>query len=514
MTMLNSAARWLEQAAGRFPEKIAVEDEHGTLTFRELEEGAAAAASAILARRFGPNRPILVCLPKSRESVVSFLAALYAGCPYAPVDYAIPLARLQKTVESLEPALVITDPEGAARLAELDLKGAQIALYQDLAACPADRAAVDRSLNAVVDTDPAYIMYTSGSTGTPKGVAVPHKGILGYVQAMKKLFRLNEDDVLGLQSGFHFDNSVFDIYGCLLNGARLVIIPEVLFMYPHKLMDLVEEKEITRIFWVPTVMISVANAGALEGRALPKLRTVAFAGEVMPNRQLNVWRRALPGRVFANLYGPTETDVCTYYQVDRPFADHEPLPIGKPWEGARILLLKEDGTPAAGGEEGEICVLGSCLALGYWNAPELTGRAFVQNPLNPNVPERMYRTGDLGRWDSDGNLLFCGRRDYQIKLRGNRIELGDIEAAAATLEGVEKACALFDEGAQEILLVVQSREKLQLRKVNLALGKLIPKYMLPKRLEILTALPETPNRKIDRVTLRRRLIDGAEPTIS
>jgi len=506
MTMLNSAARWLEQASGRFPDKTAVEDEYGTLTFRELEEASAAVASAILERGFGANRPVLVYLPKSRESIVSFLGILYAGCPYAPVDYAIPLARLQKTVDSLQPALVITDTDGGARLAELDLGGAQTAVYQELAAHPIDRAAVSRSLDAVLDTDPAYIMYTSGSTGTPKGVAVPHKGILGYVQAMKEIFRLNENDVLGLQSGFHFDNSVFDIYGCLLNGARLVIIPEVLFMYPRELMDLVEEKGITSIFWVPTVMISVANAGALEGRELPKLRTVAFAGEVMPNRQLNVWRRALPGREFVNLYGPTETDVCTYYQVDRPFADHEPLPIGKPWNGARILLLKEDGTPAAGDEEGEICVLGSCLALGYWNAPELTERAFVRNPLNRNVPERMYRTGDLGRWDSDGNLLFCGRRDYQIKLRGNRIELGDVEAAAATLEGVEKVCALFDGGAQEIVLVVQSREKLQLRKVNLALGKLIPKYMLPRRLEVMGALPETPNRKIDRVTLRRSLI--------
>ena len=506
--MENSAARFLGATARRFPEKIAVEDEHGTLTWWELEGAAMALASGVLARKIGPNRPILVYLPKSRESVVSFLGALYAGCPYAPVDCAVPLGRLERTVENLEPALVVTDREGLARLAELDLRGAEAVLYEDLIAHPVNQAAVAAALDAVIDTDPCYIMYTSGSTGVPKGVAVAHRGVIEYAQAVAETFRLTDRSVLGLQSGFHFDNSVFDLYGCLLTGARLVIIPEILFMYPHKLMDFVGEKGITCVFWVPTVMISTANAGALEGRDLPALETVVFAGEVMPNKQLNVWRRALPRCQYANLYGPTEVTVdCACYIVDRPFADGDPLPIGKPWRGARVLLLKEDNTPAGPGEEGEICVLGAGLALGYWNAPELTARAFVQNPLQPDFPERMYRTGDLGCWDNDGNLLFRGRRDHQFKLRGNRIELGDIEAAASTLPGVEKACALFDPAAEEILLVLQSREDLKLRKVNLELGKLLPKYMLPRRLAVLEALPETPNRKIDRAALKGMLTE-------
>ena len=353
--MENSAARFLGATARRFPEKIAVEDEHGTLTWWELEGAAMALASGVLARKIGPNRPILVYLPKSRESVVSFLGALYAGCPYAPVDCAVPLGRLERTVENLEPALVVTDREGLARLAELDRRGAEAVLYEDLIAHPVNQAAVAAALDAVIDTDPCYIMYTSGSTGVPKGVAVAHRGVIEYAQAVAETFRLTDRSVLGLQSGFHFDNSVFDLYGCLLTGARLVIIPEILFMYPHKLMDFVGEKGITCVFWVPTVMISTANAGALEGRDLPALETVVFAGEVMPNKQLNVWRRALPRCQYANLYGPTEVTVdCACYIVDRPFADGDPLPIGKPWRGARVLLLKEDNTPAGPGEEGEI----------------------------------------------------------------------------------------------------------------------------------------------------------------
>lgn len=507
--MLNSAARWLEKTAARFPERTAVEDEWGQLTWRELEEAVERTATAMLELGVQPNQPVLVYLPKSRESVVTFLAALYAGCPYAPVDYAIPRERLARTLDNLRPGLVVTDQEGMAHLAELGAEKA--VLYTRLAAAEADHRRVMDRLAAVVDTDPCYIMYTSGSTGVPKGVTVPHRGVLEYAQAVADTFGLTEASVLGLQSGFHFDNSVFDLYGCLMTGARLVIIPEILFMYPHKLMDLLEEKGVTCVFWVPTVMISVANSGALEGRSLPALKTVVFAGEVMPNRQLNLWRRALPGRVYANLYGPTEITVdCTCYLVDRDFADSEPLPIGKPWRGARVLLLKEDNTPAAAGEEGEICVLGSGVALGYWNAPEQTAKAFVRNPLNPNYPEVMYRTGDLGKWDADGNILFCGRRDHQFKLRGNRIELGDIETAAATLEGVDKVCALFDEGSQEIILAVESKSALSLRKVNLALGRLIPKYMLPKRLEVFETLPLTPNRKIDRVLLRRQLVEGRQ----
>lgn len=505
--MLNSAARWLATTAARFPERIGVEDEWGTMTWRELETAVERVSTAMLELGVERNQPVLVYLPKSRESVASFLAALYAGCPYAPVDYAIPMERLARTLENLRPALVVTDETGMEKLGGLDLGESKAVLYTDLAAKGADHEQVMAALSAVIDTDPCYVMYTSGSTGVPKGVTVPHRGVLEYAQAVVDTFGLTEDSVMGLQSGFHFDNSVFDIYGCLMTGAKLVIIPEILFMYPHKLMDLMEEKKVTCVFWVPTVMISVANAGALEGRELPDLKTIVFAGEVMPNKQLNVWRKALPGRMYVNLYGPTEITVdCTCYIVDREFDDADPLPIGKPWRGARVLLLKEDNTPAAVGEEGEICVLGSGVALGYWNAPEQTAKAFVRNPLNPDYPEIMYRTGDLGKWDQEGNILFCGRRDHQFKLRGNRIELGDIETAAATLEGVDKVCALFDEVNQEIILAVETKATLQLRKVNLALGKLIPKYMLPKRLELFEELPLTPNRKIDRVGLKKQLI--------
>ncbi len=499
--MMNCAVKLLDEAAARFGARTAVEDEHGAVTYGEYRSLSRRIGSGLL-RAGIDRRPVIVYLPKSIRALAVFMGAQYAGSPYAPVDAHIPMARLLKIVESLRPGAIVTDRALAPSLEALDLRGAKVLLYEDLEASETDEAALDTATDRIVDTDPIYIMYTSGSTGTPKGVTIPHRGILDYASWVVETFGYTEKDVMANQAPFYFDNSTFDIYGCMRAGAKLVLIPDALVLFPVRLPEFLSEKHITSIFWVPTVLINVANAGALDGVELPDLRVVAFCGEVMPNRQLNVWRRALPGRVFANLYGPTEiTDVCCYYVVDREFADADPLPIGKACENMRVLILREDGTEAAAGEQGELCVLGSGVALGYWNAPELTAGAFCPNPCRPEWPERMYRTGDLAYWDRDGLLQFCGRRDSQIKLKGNRIELGEIETAAMCVEGVENAAAVFDRENERIVLFVETQGTLPLRRFNLELRKYIPQYMLPGRLVPMEKLPHTANDKIDRRTL-------------
>ena len=503
---MNSVACLLERAAARWPENTALEDAQGTLAYGELRARARALAAALGRFGLGPGKPAAVFLPKSNACVVSFYAALYCGAPYAPLDYGAPVARVRRTLENLRPAVLITDGLGREKLA--GLADCAIVDYAELEAAAGDESAVEAALDAAVDTDPAYIMYTSGSTGTPKGVAIPHRGVLDYARWVSETFDFDEHTVSGLQSGFHFDNSVFDLYASVLVGAKVLIIPEALFMYPVKLMEFVREKQVTSIFWVPTVMISVANSGALEGVSLPKLRNVAFCGEVMPNKQLNIWRQALPDCVYSNLYGPTEiTDVCCYYRVDRPFADTEPLPIGRARTNMRTLILREDGTEAASGEQGELCVAGSQLALGYWNNPEETARAFAPNPLTGPWPEPMYRTGDLAYKEADGLIQYVGRKDSQIKLRGNRIEMGDIENAARTLPGLTNACAVFDAANERIVLFAETAQPLTLRKFNLALGELLPKYMLPGKLVCVERLPLNANRKIDRAALKASLAE-------
>ncbi len=499
---MNNLALLLENAAARFGSRPALEDEDGVLTYAELRARSRRAAAALLERGVDRRKPVAVFLPKSARCVTVFYASLYCGVPYAPLDYASPAKRLAATLQNLQPGCIVTDRPGSEALAMAECP---VVLLDELAR-GADGPGVDAALRAVTDEDPAYIMYTSGSTGTPKGVVVPHRGVIDYALWLVGQFNLNEETVTGLQSGFHFDNSVFDLYAAAACGGKVAVIPEVLFRFPNKLMDYVAEKRVTCIFWVPTVMISAANSGALDGVSLPSLRTVVFAGEVMPNKQLNVWRRALPGRVFANLYGPTEVTVdCTCYIVDRAFADEDPLPIGRERPNMRVILLREDGAEAKPGETGELCVLGSPLAAGYWNNPEETARRFVRNPLNPNFPERMYRTGDLARRDADGLIWFLGRRDSQIKLRGNRIELGELENAARQVTGVVNAAALFDEANLRIVLFLETEREWVLRRFNLELARYLPKYMLPGRLVCMPALPLNANRKIDRVLLRTML---------
>lgn len=506
---MNSAVMMLERTVTRFAERVAVQDETESLTFRELRSRALSVAAGLLEAEPGRSMPVIVYLPKSAGSVVSFTGAMYSGNPYVPVDSAIPAKRLQSIADNMRRGHIITNRELMPNLEGLSLEGFQVHLLDELLARTPDEGGALSRVADIVDTDPIYIMYTSGSTGVPKGVTIPHRGILDYAEWLQDTFDFDENTVLGNQSAFYFDNSTLDIYTMFRTGAKMIIIPDVLFRFPAKLPEYLEEKGINTIFWVPTVMISVANSDALEKWAMPGLKKVLFCGEAMPNRQLNIWRRCHPDALYANLYGPTEiTDVCTYYVVDRPFEDSDPLPIGRACRNMRAVVLTEENRRAAVGEAGELCILGSGLALGYWNAPEITRTVFVQNPLCTDYDERMYRTGDLAYVDGEGILQFVGRKDSQIKLRGNRIELGEIEAAAKGLPQVENACVLFDADKQEIVLFVQTGEEIVLRKLNLELRKLLPAYMLPGRLVTMAALPLTPNGKLDRVTLRQTLSEA------
>ncbi len=502
---MNSVACMLEAAAKQFPEHIALEDSQGEMTYKTLHSLSRKAATSFLKKGL-KREPIAVYLPKSNACVVTFYGALYSGVPYAPLDFTAPAERIRRTLENLRPPFLVTDEEGRNKLSELGLHDCEIIDYVNLIEVEQDDFIVNNAVTSTIDTDPAYIMYTSGSTGVPKGVVISHRGVLDYAAWIAETYSITEQTVMGLQSGFHFDNSVFDLYASVLTGAKVLIIPEILFMYPIKLMEFVKEKGVTCVFWVPTVMNSVANCGVLETIGLPKLKTVVFAGEVMPNKQLNIWRKALPQCVYSNLYGPTEITVdCTCYMVDREFADSEPLPIGYERQNMRVLILRDDGTEAEIGETGELCVIGSQLALGYWNAPDETARAFTANPLNKAFYEELYHTGDLAYKEADGLIQYVGRKDSQIKLRGNRIEMGDIENAARTISGLTNACAVFDTPNEQIVLFAETKENLNKRMVNLELGKQIPKYMLPGKVICMEEFPLNANRKIDRAALKATL---------
>lgn len=338
-------------------------------------------------------------------------------------------------------------------------------------------------------------------------MTICHRSVVDYIDWACETFGFSNETRFGSQAPFYFDNSILDIYCTLKAGACLMIIPEKLFIFPIKLIEYLNEKEINAIFWVPSALIHVANSGVFE-KLLPRyLQKVLFCGEVMPNRQLNVWRRALGDILFANLYGPTEiTDACAYFIVDREMSDDEPLPIGRACDNTDILVLGEDLKPVAPGKTGELCVRGSSLSHGYYNNPEKTGEAFIQNPLNSHYPEPIYRTGDLVKYNERGELIYLCRKDFQIKHMGHRIEIGEIETAVMALPGVDNGCIVYDEAGNRIVLFYQSRI-LGDAEILAGLRGLLPKYMLPNRLVRMNEMPLNPNGKIDRVRLKNSLAE-------
>lgn len=502
----NSAVCLLDRACEKYPNKTAVVDEWGEITFLQLKQRAMRVASFLLKNKNNSKAPVVVYMKKSIECIVSFMAVLYSGRAYVPVASDMPLNRVKKITDNLNPSYIIADEQRMEILKQSENMSENAVLFSEAERCVADEEKIKNVLDCVIDTDPIYIMYTSGSTGDPKGVTVSHKGVIDYVTWTKTEFGFSENDIFGNQAPFYFDNSIFDIYGCLICGATMVIIPEVLFNFQNKLPEYVKEKKITVIFWVPTILINVANSGALDECEMTDLKKVLFCGEVMPNTQLNIWRKHYPNLMYANLYGPTEiTDVCTYYIVDRPFENSEPLPIGRACKNMRTYIITEDGNAAKPNEIGELCVSGTGVSLGYYNNKEITDKVFIQNPFNPYYAERLYRTGDLVYETEDGLIMYVGRMDSQIKINGNRVELGEIENAAMCIEGVSGAVAALDSEKNAIALFLETKNDYKLRHINLELKKHIPKYMLPGELFLLEKFPHTPNDKIDRVSLKKML---------
>ena len=505
--MLNSAVLLLEETASKFPDCIALEDGSNKITYAQYNLKAKSIGTYILNLDDHVfKQPIVVLLPKSCWNLIAFMGILYSGNIYVPLDDKMPPVRIAKILENLNPKYIITNSCDREILESLDIKSCKILLIEELCNCPADEGKITKTLNNIIDLDPIYIKYTSGSTGTPKGVTISHRGVLDYSNWVVETFHITQTDIFGNQSPFYFDNSILDIYSCLRTGAKLIIIPELLFQYQNKLPEFIEDNNINVIFWVPTIFSNIANSNILKDGIMKNVTKILFCGEPMHNKTLNIWRKFLPHALYANLYGPTEiTDACTYYIVDREFCDNEALPIGIPCKNTGILILTDDNKKAKIGEIGELCVLGCGLALSYWNNREQTEKAFQINPLNQAYKEPIYRTGDLAYINDDGLIMWVGRKDYQIKYKGNRIELGEIETAINSLSYVSNCCVIFSEKRQKIAAFVESGRDIVLKELKKDLESLIPSYMLPNKLTVMKNLPYNANRKIDRVKLKETL---------
>ena len=434
--MIKNILQMLEKTARIFPEKTAFSDVNGGITYKEVAADAKSIGTCI-SETGQKGKAVAVILDKSKEALVSYMGVVYSGNFYVPIDTKMPNDRIKKILDTVEPCVILADEKNYERSHKLGSK-ARIIQYGDAIKTHSDEEALLMIRRKSIDTDPIYALFTSGSTGIPKGVVCCHRSVIDYADWLTDTFSFNEETIFGNQTQFYFSMSVLDIYATIRSGAELHIIPQNLFTFPVKLLEHMNEYRVNTVYWVPTALCTVANLKALDRVQMPYLKKILFAGEPMPVKQLNIWRRHLPDALYANLFGPTEiTDIGLYYIVNRTFSDDDSLPIGTVCDNVDILILDENDKEADEGEKGELCIRGSFLALGYYNNPEKTSEVFVQNPLNKHYPEVIYRTGDIVSINTLGELMYHGRKDYQIKHRGNRIELGEIESAAGRMDGIE-----------------------------------------------------------------------------
>ena len=497
--MQKNILEYLEQTVARVPDKTAFTNGEQSLTFRQVHDQARAIGSFL--NSIGCcGKPVVVFMKKQPRTIAAFLGAVYGGCYYVPLDEEMPRHRIELIFGTLQQGVMICD-ETTRPMAEGFAGGCAIYNYEEMAACPVNDGALAAIRDRQLDIDPIYIVFTSGSTGVPKGVMACHRSVIDYIEHLCDVLRFDENSRFGNQTPLYFDACLKEIMPTLKYGGTTVLIPKQLFMFPIKLVEFLNEHRVNTLCWVVSALTMISAFRTFEKVKPQHLHTIAFASEVFPIKQFNLWKAALPAARFINLYGPTETTgICCYYEVDRAFAEDETMPIGRPFANTQVLLLTEDGKLAEPGQQGEICIRGTRLTLGYYRNPEKTAEAFVQNPLNDLYPELIYRTGDLGRLNDRGELLFAGRKDYQIKHMGHRIELGEIEVVANMLPGVSSACALFDNEKKKIILFYAGQPAMG--EMAAYIKEKLPRYMVPNVIRALDTMPFTPNGKIDRNLLK------------
>lgn len=501
--MLKSIVQMLELSASKYPEKPIFIEQKREISYHDFVIEAKRIGSSLLQMK-KRNQPIAIFLDKGISCLASMVGTAYSGNFYTILDVKMPKDRIQTICNTLNPIAIITDQQSLAKAKELGF-AQDIFIYEEMLQTEIDASALDRIQARMIDTDPIYALFTSGSTGVPKGTVINHRSVISYAHWVCETFDINEKTVYGNQTPFYFSMSVLDIFSTLHSGATLCIIPKMFFSFPVKLMQYLNEKKINTIYWVPSALSIVANLKTFDTILPENIEKVLFAGEVMPVKQLNIWMNHIPNALYANLYGPTEiTDICTYYVVNRTFADDESLPIGNSCNNCDVLIIKEDGTEASDNESGELCVRGSFLAAGYYNNPEKTAEVFVQNPLQPHYPELIYKTGDIVKYNEYGELLYLSRKDFQIKHMGYRIELGEIENAIHALDGIVSCACVYDSEESKIVLFYQALNLTLQDIMNQAKQKL-PNYMWPNKIITLDKMPHNANGKIDRVALKKRM---------
>ncbi len=533
MTLLQH--RVTEQA-GRRPDAGALVFKDRRLSYADLEQESNRLARTLKAAGVARGDRVCLLCPKSPAAIIAILAVLKADAIYVPLDPASPAPRLEKMIAACDDRWILAGGGVAPALDVLFAAPAFAATHavgwlgdgtpparvppsftwDDVARAPSDLLP-----SANRPGDAAHILFTSGSTGTPKGVVITHDNVRHFIEWALGYFGTAATDRISGHPPLHFDLSTFDIFGTFTAGAELHLVPAELSLLPHKVAELIREAELTQWFSVPSVLNYMAKFDAVRPGDFPLLRRVLWCGEVLPTPSLVYWMRRLPHVTFTNLYGPTEATIASsYYTVPGcPAAEDEVIPIGRACAGEELLVLDDALRPVPPGEVGDLYIRGVGLSPGYWRDGEKTRRAFLPYPGGVGPANRIYRTGDLATLGTDGLIRYLGRADFQVKTRGYRVELGEIEAALHAL-GTLRECVVvgvqsrgFDGTAICCAYVPSDPTTVTPAALRAALAAALPPYMVPSRWRMLDALPKTSNGKIDRRPLQELFAaEGVEAT--
>jgi len=527
--MIHLLHQLLSESTARYPDKDALSFKDEKMTYGELERESNKLASGLSEMGLKRGERAGIYMNRCIASIVGVFGIMKAGGTYVPIDPLCPQARLSYIMNKCGIKYLLTTQEKLTNIEQVfpansplenilvmngqdsgsgSLGSAKLFSWLDFR----ETASEDAPRMNMVDSELAYILFTSGSTGNPKGVMLSHLNSLTFVNSVHDFFQIRMNDRFSNICPLHFDMSVFDLFVAFKAGATVVIIPETTTIFPVKLAEVIAKDRISVWNSVPSALSLLASYKNLDSHDLSSLRLILFAGEQFPLKYLRRLQEAVPGAKFCNMYGQTEANSSTYYWVEQLPPDAKAsLPIGRSLPNFEVFSLDEDGKRVTEpGQEGELYVRASTVALGYWGEVEKTEKAFVKNPLRPDLNERVYKTGDLVSLDSQENYVFLGRKDHMIKSRGYRIEIGEIETVLNNHPEIGNAVVIPipDEligNRISVIIVLSTPGKMKKEDILQYCSQHLPKYMIPESVEFRDSLPTTSSGKVD----RKKLSDSA-----
>ncbi len=552
--MIYLLSQLIDRVADRAPDQDAFRGPGSTLTYAQLAEQSNQLARLLIDEGVRRGDRVGIFMPRCLESALAVYGTLKAGAAYVPIDPHMPLGGLRGLIEICGIRHVIAHDSQARIIAKLrtgegggGFDGLVLGPRSAAAATPggenvagargrsrpwSDLDAYSRSAPAVqmMEDDLAYIMFSSGSTGRPKGIVHSHRSGLSYARLSVETYDVGPEDRIGNHSPLHFDMSTFGYFSGPLAGATTLLIPEAYTKVTASLSQLMEQERLTIWYSVPLALIQLLMRGVLESRDLGSLRWVLFGGEPFARQHLHALMKLWPQARFSNVYGPAEVNQCTYFHVPHPPAEMDaaeddarraPVPIGQTWANTEGLVLDEHDQPVANGEIGELVIRSPTMMKGYWARADLDAKAFYQRADESGFDHVFYRTGDLVRTVDGGDMLFLGRKDRQVKVRGYRIELDDLERTLAAQPVVEEAAVFPVRRGGEVVgleaaVTLKAGAQADAESLRDGLAEVVSWYAVPSRLDLVEQFPRTTSGKIDRrrlQTLAEERTEDREPTM-